>query len=315
MPVFDMPLEELQSYRPQRTAEADLEAYWEQTLEESRRSPLNSAVELLDYPVDGPQFYQIWYDGWREARICGWFIAPPNEGPFPVVVVYHGYGGSKGAIYNLLPWVSAGYAVLAVDTRGQSGDSTDPEPSSTGHWRGYMTKGILDPDEYYYRGAFVDCVRALDFVCSRKELDHDRIVLTGSSQGGGLTLAVAALDQRPKAAAARVPFLCHYRRALEVSDELPYWEIAEYLNRHPAREEQAFRTLSYCDNLNLASWIRCPTLITVGLQDMICPPSTIFAVYNQMPCDKEVLVYPYMGHDESDAQWEPIFQWFRGCIA
>jgi cephalosporin-C deacetylase len=317
MPLIDMSLQELQAYRPLLTAQPDLAEYWERSLEESGRSPLNAMLEPIEYPIDGPGFNRVWYDGWRGARICAWYIVPPGDGPFPVVVVYHGYGSSKGAIYSLLPWVSAGswltagYAVLAVDTRGQSGDSTDPGPYSTGHTRGYMTQGILDPEEYYYRGAFIDCVRALDFVCSRTELDPDRIAVTGISQGGALTLAVAALDHRPKAAAARVPFLCHYRRALEVTDEMPYWEIAEYLNMHPDREEQAFRTLSYFDNLNLAPRITCPTLVTVGLQDMICPPSTVFAAYNHMSCDKQILVYPYMGHDESDAQWEHIFRWFR----
>jgi len=314
MPNIDMPLEELQVYRPALTRQPDFQAYWERTLEESARTPLAATLEKVDYPVDGLQFYRVSYDGWREARICGWYVLPAGDGSFPVIVVYHGYGGHKGAIYNLLPWVVAGYAVVAVDTRGQTGDSTDPGPYSTGHWRGYMTKGILDPEEYYYRGAFVDCVRALDFVCGRPELDADRIALTGISQGGGLTLAVAALDRRPKAAIARVPYLCHYRRALEVSDEQPYWEIAEYLNFHPEREAQTFRTLSYCDNLNLAPEITCPTLMTVGLQDLICPPSTIFGTYNHMSCEKEILVYPYMRHADSAAQWEPMFRWMRAHV-
>lgn len=311
MPMIDMPLEELRVYVPPLTREPDFDAYWERTLAESARTPLDARIEPVDYPVDGPKFYRVFYAGWRGARICGWYIVPAGDGPFPVVIVYHGYSGNKGAIYNLLPWVAAGYAVVAVDTRGQTGDSTDPGPYSSGHWRGYMTAGILDPEEYYYRGAFVDCVRALDFVCSRPELDGKRIALTGISQGGGLTLAVAALDRRPKAAMARVPFLCHYRRALEISDKEPYWEIAQYCNYYPEREEQVFRTLSYCDNLNLAPRITCPTLVTVGLQDLICPPSTIFGTYNHMECEKEILVYPFMGHADSNAQWEPMFRWAR----
>lgn len=314
MAQIDLSLEELRVYRPALTRQPDFQTYWERTLQEAARAPLSAALEEVDYPVDGPHFFRVFYAGWNGARICGWYVIPPGDGPFPVVVVYHGYGGHKGAIYDLLPWVSARCAVLAVDTRGQSGDSTDPGPYSTGHRTGYMTSGILDPEEYYYRGAFVDCVRALDFVCSRPELDCERIALTGISQGGGLTLAVAALDRRPKAAMARVPYLCHYRRALEISDKQPYWEVAEYLNLHPEREAQAFRTLSYCDNLNLAPEITCPTLVTVGLQDLICPPSTIFAAYNHMVCEKEILVYPYMGHADSDAQWEAMFRWLRAHV-
>ena len=315
MPVIDMPLDRLEVYRPAVTRKTDFDTFWEQTLLEAARAPLEATLEAVHYPVDGPLFQRVFYSGWRDARICSWYIVPPGDGPFPSLVVYHGYGGHKGAIYSLLPWVTAGYAVLAVDTRGQSGDSTDPGPYSTGHRRGYMTRGILDANEYYYRGAYVDCVRALDFVCSRPELDENRIALTGSSQGGGLTLAVAALDGRPKAAMARVPYLCHYRRALQVSDKQPYWEIAEYLNMHPEFETQAFDTLSYCDNLNLAPMITCPTLVTVGLQDLICPPSTIFGTYNQMSCEKEILVYPYMGHSDSEAQWESMFRWLKAHVS
>jgi len=309
MPKIDMSLDDLQAYRPALTRQSDFDEYWERTLAESAGAPLDATIEDVDYPVAGPTFRRVFYTGWRDARICGWYITPAGAGPFPTVVVYHGYQGNKGTIYTLLPWVAAGYAVVSVDTRGQTGDSSDPGPHPGGHYKGYMTQGILQPEEYYYRGAFIDCVRALDFVESRPELDADRIALTGISQGGGLTLAVAALDRRPKAAMARVPFLCHYQRALEVSDKMPYWEIAEYCNWHPDREEQVFRTLSYCDNLNLASRITCPTLVTVGLQDLICPPSTVYGTYNQMGCKKEMLVYPYMGHADSVAQWEPMFRW------
>ena len=311
MPKIDMSLEELRGYRPSLTRQPDFDEYWKRTLEESAGIPLDATIEPVDYPIEGLTFQRVFYAGWRGARICGWYILPVGKGPFPTLVVYHGYGGYKGAIYDQLPWVAAGYAVFAVDTRGQTGDSTNPGPYSSGHRKGYMTQGILDPEEYYYRGAFIDCVRALDFVESRPELDGDRIAVTGSSQGGGLSLAVAALDGRPRAAMAGVPFLCHYRRALELSDKDPYWEIAQYLNFYPDREEQAFRTLSYCDNLNLASRITCPTLVTVGLQDLVCPPSTVFGVYNQIGAKKEILVYPYMGHARSDAQWEPMFRWLQ----
>jgi len=311
MPMIDKPLEELRVYKPALTRQPDFDAYWERTLAESARTPLNPKMESIDYPVAGPSFHRILYDGWRGARICGWYVVPAGTGPFPVVVVYHGYGGNKSTIFSLLSWVAAGYATLAVDTRGQSGDSTDPTCYPTGHWRGYMTAGILDPEEYYYRGAYVDCVRALDFVASRPELDAGRIAITGVSQGGGLTLAVAGLDRRPKAAIPRVPFMCHYRRALQVSDKDPYWEIAQFLNRRPGDEEAAFRTLSYCDNLNLAPRITCPTLVTVGLQDLICPPSTVFGTYNHMTCAKEILVYPFMDHADNENQWEPMLSWVQ----
>jgi cephalosporin-C deacetylase len=66
-------------------------------------------------------------------------------------------------------------------------------------------------------------------------------------------------------------------------------------------------TLSYFDNMNLADRIRGKVLISVGLCDLICPPSTIFAVINRMKCRKEVLVYPCSGHEENDDWRERLF--------
>ena len=178
-----------------------------------------------------------------------------------------------------------------------------------------MTQGVRSAESYYYRGAYVDCVRALDFAVSRPKVDPNRIGVLGVSQGGGLSLAVAALDSRPKLSMPEVPFLCHYRRAVDVSSVNPYLEIAGYCNRYPEREAEVFRTLSYFDNLSLADRIKCPVLMTVGLQDLVCPPSTIFAVYNQIPGDaKEIIVYPYGSHESYATHHERKVAWARRIL-
>ncbi len=309
MPIYDKPLEELVVYDPPMTKEPDFDAFWQATLAESVATPLNAQVTQIDYPAIGAKVYEVFYDGWRGARISGWYLLPDRPGPFPTLVQYHGYSGSKGEVYSYLMWALQGYAVLAVDVRGQSGNSNDPGQYTGGHVSGWMTQGILDPQEYYYRGVYMDCVRAIDFVCSRPEVDAQRIGIMGVSQGGGLTLAVAALDQRPILAMPEVPYLCHYRRALEIAMRMPYLEIANYMRRWPKREPQVWRTLSYFDNLNLADRITCPVLMTVGLQDDICPPSTVYAVYNKIKAPKQIEVYPYHNHECVEAHWETKLTW------
>ncbi len=233
MPLYDKPLEELVVYNPPLTRQPDFDQFWTDTLAEGARTPLNPAMELLDYPALGVRVYKVEYDGWRRARICGWYLVPEAAGPFPALIQYHGYSGSRGEVHPYLMWALQGYAVLAVDVRGQSGDTTDPATYTGGHTTGWMTQGIMDPQEYYYRGVYMDCVRAIDFVANRPEVDARHIGLMGGSQGGGLTLAVAALDHRPVLAMPDIPYLCHFKRAVDMAARMPYLEISNYIRRWP----------------------------------------------------------------------------------
>ena len=314
MAIIDLPLEQLQVYSPAPNARPDLAQFWSETLAEARQAPLNPTLEPIDYPVADLSVQRVFYDGWRGARICAWFLAKNGARLQPTIVFYHGYSGSKGQVYDYLGWALQGYTVLAVDVRGQSGESSDPEAYPGGHVSGWMTMGITSPQTYYYRGVYVDCIRALDFAVTRPEVDADRLAVAGVSQGGGLSLAVAALDSRPKLALPEVPYLCHFRRALEVTEQHPYQEIAVYCQRYPDRMETAFETLSYFDNLNLADRITCPVLMTVGLRDAICPPSTIFAVYNRIKSEKELRIYPYGGHEAFPSHHEQKLRWARRIL-
>ena len=160
-----------------------------------------------------------------------------------------------------------------------------------------MTRGILDRSTYYYRRLMTDAVLAVDAARTHPVVNPDRIAITGGSQGGGLALAVAGLAEGLRAAAIDVPFLCHFRRALEVTDEMPYGEIRQFLRAQRGTEAQVFRTLDYFDGRHFASRATVPALFSVGLEDTITPPSTVFAAYNEYAGPKDIEVWPYSGHE------------------
>ena len=184
-----------------------------------------------------------------------------------------------------------------MDCRGQNGQSQDTALYPEGHHLGWMSAGIRDPRTYYYRNVYADAVRALEVLARRDETDPARLAITGVSQGGGLTLAVAALSRKPTLALADIPFLCDFRRSINIATAGPYPEITGFLRSFPHLYEQAIRTLSYFDCLNLAPWIACKTVISNGLWDDICPPSSIYAVYNHITAEKQMEVYPFHKHD------------------
>jgi cephalosporin-C deacetylase len=160
-----------------------------------------------------------------------------------------------------------------------------------------MTRGIEQPETYYYRRLMTDAVRAVDTVRSLPGVAVDSVSVQGVSQGGGLALAVAGLVTDLVAVMPDVPFLCHFRRALDVCDKNPFDEITRYLSVRRNAVDQVFETLSYFDAVNFAKRANAPALFSVALRDLVCPPSTVYAAYNHYAAEKEMVVYEFNDHE------------------
>ena len=310
MAMFDFSLDVLQKYKPKFDREKDFDAFWSRTKKESKEQPLNAQVEDIKYPIKDISVQKVFFDGFKNGRICGLLMRDKRfKGKNPGMLVLHGYSGNKGVVSDHLKYVYLGYTVFAIDCRGQNGESSDGNHYPMGHSTGWMTQGILDPNEYYYRYVYMDSIRGLEYLINLPGVDKSRVSVSGMSQGGGLTVAVCGLDQRPKAAMADEPFLAHYRRSVDISPDKPYAEIAYYLKHFPEKEEQVFRTLSYFDIMNFADKIKTHMLLDVGLQDSVCPPSSVYAVYNNMKCKKEIDVYKYAIHEWLNPHKEKCLEW------
>jgi cephalosporin-C deacetylase len=305
---FDLPLEELEQYTPPRNEPADFDAFWQRTLAETRRFPLAASFEPYECGLKLVEAFDVTFNGYAGQPVKGWRLLPrQRDGLLPCVVEYIGYGGGRGLPLDWLTWSAAGYAHFVMDTRGQgsvwlAGDTPDLEPEgSNPHHPGFMTRGVLNPESYYYRRVFCDAVRAVEAARSHPAVDTARLAVTGGSQGGGITLAVSALVPGLSAAMPEVPFLCHYRRATEITDAHPYIEISRYCQVHRHQVETVFRTLSYFDGVNFAARAACPALFSVGLMDEVCPPSTVFAAYNHYAGPKQIKIWTYNHHEGGES--------------
>jgi cephalosporin-C deacetylase len=220
--------------------------------------------------------------------------------------------------YGSKPWIPGGSSetielVLSVRFQGAYEDTTrmsqwswwkkDANDEETPAWNWWMCEGLNDKNNYYYRGAFMDLIRAIDFIASRKDVDVQHIYAEGASQGGAFTLAAAALDNRLCAIAPQVPFLSDYQDYFKIVDWPGSWIIATQ-HKLGISDEDLFKTLSYFDMKNLASWITCPTIMGVGLQDEVCPPHTNFSGYNMINARKSYKIYRGMGHSTGSDWWE-----------
>src|SRR5690606_5316127 len=129
--------------------------------------------------------------GVRGARIYAKYLRPkkPAAKPHPAVVIFHGYSGSSGDWQDKLSWVSAGYAVAALDVRGQGGRSEDAGGVKGTTHRGHIIRGLDDhPDNLLFRHVFLDTAQLAGIVMSFDEVDENRVGALGGSQGGALTL-------------------------------------------------------------------------------------------------------------------------------
>ena len=314
MPVFEMPLEEMKSYLGRNPRPADFDAYWDRGLEEMRS--LDAKVELIPHDLRAGfvECFELYFTGVGGARVHAKYLRPKGvKEPHPAVLMFHGYSGSSGDWSDKLNYVAQGFSVAALDCRGQGGLSEDRGGVSGNTLRGHVIRGLGDaPEKLLFRQIFLDTAQLAGIVMGMPEVEEKRVAATGGSQGGGLTLACAALEPRIARAATTYPFLCDYQRVWEMElTETAYEELSMYFRlfdpRHE-REEEVFTKLGYIDCQHLAPRIRGEVLMVTGLMDMICPPSTQFAAYNKIASKKDMILYPDFGHEglpgANDAVWE-----------
>jgi cephalosporin-C deacetylase len=311
----------LENHKVAPTALSDFDEFWRSTLDTYLVKVPEYTLTPAQSPLTLVSVHDITVAGFNSDPIKGWFIQPQGrDEKTPCIIFYDGYGGGRGLPHEWLFWANVGYRVLVMDTRGQGGgfrvshtpDGSYPrDPQSPG----FMTSGILDRENYYYRRVYVDAVSFVEVAKVLPGVDTERIVVAGGSQGGGIALAAASLADGVFAAMPDVPFLCHFKKATEMVDTYPYHEITSYLRINRDKVEKVFETLSYFDNLNLVKRASCPALFSIGMHDPVCPPDTIFAVRNNYSGAVTTSIYEYNTHEGGSVAHQLVqAQWLSELI-
>ena len=147
---------------------------------------------------------------------------------------------------------------------------------------------------------------------ARDDVDETRVGVYGGSQGGGLSVACAALVPEIRLCAPTYPYLSDYRRVWNMDlakgayDGIRYW--FRWFDPRHEREDEIFTKLGYIDIQYLAPRIRATVMMSTGLMDTTCPPSTQFAMYNKITAPKSVLIYPDFGHENLNGNDDKVFE-------
>lgn len=249
--------------------------------------------------------------------IRGYYLEPQGDQKYPVLMHFYGYDtlNKPASVYCPSGSINPKYAEFYLSHRGQyinhrTADKREPDGkgdfvNTYGDWFAFE---FGHKDSYYYRGAFMDCVQAVRFMASRPTSDMNNLFGEGSSQGGALSYAVAALSDYPfNAIAPCVAFLGDYPDYFQIVS----WpaDVAKN-NKGSMTDEEMYAFLSYFDTKNLATRINCGVIACSGLQDGTCPPHTNLAPFNNLPgTDKEYYFYPEMQH-QIPGNWAKLYTAF-----
>lgn len=316
MGLFDLPVDKLYTYQGRTPKPEDFDAYWEKALAEMEAIDPEVQKTPADFFHPYMDCYNLRFTGTKGAEIYAKYACPKEKGKKrPALLFFHGYAGKSGSWTEMAGWVSAGFCVAYLDVRGQGGQSEDKGGVKGNTKNGQIIRGLAneDPHALLFRDIFLDTALLAKIVGGFEEVDKNRLGARGGSQGGGLTLACAALADI-KAAAPTYPFLSDYQRVWEMDLAVnAYGELKEYFRnfdpRHEKKEE-TFTKLGYIDIQHLAPRIQGKIWMFTGLMDQICPPSSQFACYNKIQSEKKVSFYPDFAHEHLPQNEDMVMEWF-----
>ena len=282
-----------------QTEPDDFDAFWAETLAETRHHALDVTIEQRETGLAVIDVFDVTFRGFGGTRIHAWLRVPRGTtGPLPGLVQFFGYGDGRGHALRDLRWAAAGYAHLVVDARGQGhGDTDDDHPDGGPSAGGFLTRGLRSPYDYYYRRVYADAVRAVDALRSLARVDASRVGTVGASQGGGISLAIAGLVPDLAVVIVQAPFLCELNRAADLSTEIPYALLTQYFADRRLDTVTALDTLRYFDGVNHAKRANAPALLSTGLHDGITPPASVLPAFTAYAGQKQMVLWPYNGHE------------------
>jgi len=261
----------------------DFDQFWADTKSELRGLYEDHPVKILSQKeANNSTIYFLEAQSLRldgdSAKVRFYYSEPKGTGPYPCIIQFPGYDQPQDP-FSCPLYGNPSRCEVFVCPRGQYASARSPFKNEYGQW---IEFGIKSKETYYYRGAYMDAVRAVDYVFAQNKVDTTQVFAFGSSQGGALTIAAAALSDHQFAAISPcVPFLGDWPDFFQLSYGYPVY-IKNAAKKAGMTDEEALKVISYIDTKNLAHLITCPCLEIICLQDDVCPPHTNTAIYTNL---------------------------------
>lgn len=303
-----------ESIRPVTAFPTDFKEYWNAVMQHAARTPLNPVLTPLpDKGTDKVDVYQVRYStGAGSAQFYGMLAVPKAPGKYAAIVQYPGAG--VYAIDAPVSMAEEGFIAMAVGVHGipYNLDNSVYDALGRGILAAYFQTGMHSRDSYYYRNVIIGAVRAIDFIATLPQF-NGCVATYGGSQGGYLSIAVAALNPTVKFVVANFPAMSDL--AGYAHGRAGGWP---HIFKNPDnRSDLLLDNLSYYDTANFARLIKVPGFYAFGFNDLTCAPTTTYAVYNTIPAPKTLFTAPLAGHylleEQKAAELAALYAFLRQC--
>lgn len=308
--------------KPYTQEPQDFRSFWQKNVEELKQVPMSYTKELYkDYCTDKIDCYLVKLQIDKMGHsMYGFLFYPKNAQPgkHPVVLCPPGAGIKtiKDPMRNKY-YAENGFVRFEVEIHGldpRISSETFGEISRAFNDRngGYLANGLENKDIYYMKHVYVGLVRCIDFLTSLPEWDGKNVAVQGGSQGGALSIIAAGLDSRVTQCVANHPALSDMAGYAAKGGTGGY----PHFCRQPQilSNKDCLNTLAYFDVVNFARYVKAPTYLTWGYNDVTCPPTTSYAVWNTLKCTKESLLTPINEHWTTTETNRGQMEWIKAHL-
>lgn len=288
--------------RPMTDMPEDFAAFWERAKAENAKIPMDPRVERAEqWCTDKVDVYYVRLQSFRKDNyVYGYVSVPKSKGPHPAVLYVPGAGVAKTKPSTYM--AEKGVITMTLGIHGIPLDMPDENYDilKNGALYNYQFVNLDNRDQYYYKRVFMGCIRAIDYLFTRPEFDGERLMVSGGSQGGGLSIVTTALDPRVKYFVCFYPALCDHMGYLY--DRAGGWPHMFDRTRAYFRTAERILNSRYYDAVNFARLIRVPGFFSWGYNDLSCPITSMYSAYNVVTAPKELVLELRNGHRRSERQ-------------
>ena len=308
--------------KPYTQEPQDFRSFWQKNVEELKQVPMSYTKELYkDYCTDKIDCYlvKLQIDNMGHS-MYGFLFYPKNAQPgkHPVVLCPPGAGiktikdPMRNKYYAENGFVRFEVEIHGLDPRIPSETFGEISRAFNDRNGGYLANGLENKDIYYMKHVYVGLVRCIDFLTSLPEWDGKNVAVQGGSQGGALSIIAAGLDSRVTQCVANHPALSDMAGYAAKGGTGGY----PHFCRQPQilSNKDCLNTLAYFDVVNFARYVKAPTYLTWGYNDVTCPPTTSYAVWNTLKCTKESLLTPINEHWTTTETNRGQMEWIKAHL-